>query len=999
MNLEAAGGQYTKGAKCECPNEAWVTFHRGRLVTGRLDKKLLGGGAKDGLFAQLNVVAGTEFTARVMGRIARTTSRWLMLRGFSLGLGDVAITESVHQRKQQVVKEAFAECTRLIKDSERGRLQAAPGMSVAQTLEAQLNGVLSRVRDTCGQEAVRVLHRSNAPLVMAQSGSKGSALNIAQMMAVVGQQTVSGARIKHAFFNRTLPHVPRFAEDPAARGFVASSFFSGLKPTEFFFHTMAGREGLVDTAVKTADTGYIQRRVMKACEDLSVQYDWTVRSAKKNIVQFRFGEDSLDPLVMEGSNNAPVNFAAMWKNLVNADEATLAAADVGASVLLTVSEDAAAASSKSKPGAAVPPTSSTKTKAPPSLPTTTAAATSSSSAEQHLGASQAELQAVVTKAVEANKTKYHFTDKFSADVIAFCFGLIQNHCDARSRLRVDDAKASVDERVRRYRTCINLAPCSVALLAEFMSRCGTKYWSKRCEPGTPCGALAAQSLCEPATQMTLRTFHFAGVASMSVTMGVPRLKEIINASKSIKTPIVRAPLKAFITDRLSANIAKAVVERVTLRDVLAQVSQVISSKRVYLRFTLNRHAIARRQINVTSATIRAKIIEYARRPMSPLKELQERHVVIEDNDHFLVHPYREEAGDVYFIMQSLRSMLMDVHIHGIDSARRVIVTKMEEDSSSSSSGAKPGFQLLAETADFLRVMTLPEVDGTRCTCNHVDAVAATLGIEAARTLIVNEIKAVLGAYSMSVDVRHIQLISDVMTHRGVVLGIQNYGIQKMNSGVLTMASFERTTDHLYNACVFQRSDRTLSVSESIIVGAPIPLGTNSFGLLLNYGTDAAQRQHTTAAASQRQFATNATTGIGSSSSNKVDEDAAAADGRSPTIKPAAWDLAAAAAVSAPAAATTTSIVGPVTNFFAASSSSNGGSTVGADGAAAGRRGAKVSFQSIFERSPLTAVPASSAAAAGSGRRAGVAHAPTRPRLYSMERARSGSFALDLSSAV
>jgi DNA-directed RNA polymerase III subunit RPC1 len=143
---------------------------------------------------------------------------------------------------------------------------------------------------------------------MAVCGSKGSNINISQMVACVGQQAVSGSRIQDGFSLRSLPHFQRGDRGPAARGFVQNSFFTGLTATEFFFHTMGGREGLVDTAVKTADTGYMQRRLMKALEDMCVQYDGTVRTAEQAVVQFVYGDDGLDPMSM-ADGALPVNLA------------------------------------------------------------------------------------------------------------------------------------------------------------------------------------------------------------------------------------------------------------------------------------------------------------------------------------------------------------------------------------------------------------------------------------------------------------------------------------------------------------------------------------------------------------------------------------------------------------------------------------------------------------------------------------------------------------------
>jgi DNA-directed RNA polymerase III subunit RPC1 len=275
-------------------------------------------------------------------------------------------------------------------------------------------------------------------------------------------------------------------------------------------------------------------------------------------------------------------------------------------------------------------------------------------------------------------------------------------------------------------------------------------------------------------------------------------------------------------------------------------------------------------MDVTAADIKERILEVARKPMSPLRGIAERHLEVFDRDSLHVLPTNDRepapttaAGRAaaaahltgaarldtsIFNLQALRTQLLDVIIHGVSSVRRVIVTEAPASKDAPKSSV-PRYLMLAETADMRRVMVMPGVDGLRTTCNHVATIEETLGIEAARQVIVQEIQGVMSAYSVTIDVRHIYVLADVMTHRGVVLGITRYGIQKMNSGVLTMASFERTTEHLYDAAVHQRSDRTLSVSESIIVGAPVPLGTNSFGQLLQPAVAAATTAAAGAAAS------------------------------------------------------------------------------------------------------------------------------------------------------
>ena len=143
--------------------------------------------------------------------------------------------------------------------------------------------------------------------------STGSKINVSQMVACVGQQIIAGNRVPNGFQDRSLPHFPKGAIDPLAKGFVSNSFYSGLRPTEFLFHAISGREGLVDTAVKTAETGYMARRLMKALEDLSSRYDRSVRNATGGVVQFVYGDDGLDPANLEGDGK-PVVFDRTWSH-------------------------------------------------------------------------------------------------------------------------------------------------------------------------------------------------------------------------------------------------------------------------------------------------------------------------------------------------------------------------------------------------------------------------------------------------------------------------------------------------------------------------------------------------------------------------------------------------------------------------------------------------------------------------------------------------------------
>ena len=224
-------------------------------------------------------------------------------------------SEKLLQRKENVIQEQYAKVDEHIKTLKEGKLDPQPGCTAEETLENVVQKELSRIRDDAAKACFRELSPFNAPLNMALCGSKGSNINIAQMIACVGQQVLSGSRIPNGFEDRSLPHFDRGSKNPKARGFVKNSFFSGLTPTEFFFHTMGGREGLVDTAVKTASTGYMQRRLVKALEGLCANYDGTVRNTDDSVIQFTYGEDQLDPQEMEGDSR-PVDFNRIWTDTV-----------------------------------------------------------------------------------------------------------------------------------------------------------------------------------------------------------------------------------------------------------------------------------------------------------------------------------------------------------------------------------------------------------------------------------------------------------------------------------------------------------------------------------------------------------------------------------------------------------------------------------------------------------------------------------------------------------
>ena len=363
-----------------------------------------------------------------------------------------------------------------------------------------------------------------------------------------------------------------------------------------------------------------------------------------------------------------------------------------------------------------------------------------------------------------------------------------------------------------------------------------KYDRAQIQPGEAVGAIGAQSISEPGTQMTLKTFHFAGVASMNVTLGVPRLKEIINASNVISTPIIEARLVQ--SDSMtSARIVKAQIEKTTLGEVVHYIKEVNRPMTSYIAIKLDMPTIQTLHLNISPSTVKSAILNGPTSSTRPaiLRLLKDRHITISEKGN-KIKVYPPEVKDsskgipshqkIYFVIQALKAALPQVIVQGIPSVSRAVINE-EADSAT----GKKNYYLLVEGYGLQEVMGCPGVLGHSSKSNHILELQKVLGIEAARSVIASEIKYIMQAYGITVDRRHLMLLSDVMTFKGEVLGITRFGVAKMKESVLMLASFEKTTDHLFDAAVHSREDSIVGVSECIIMGVPIPIGTGLFKLL------------------------------------------------------------------------------------------------------------------------------------------------------------------------
>ncbi len=277
-----------------CERDAYVRIVDGELLCGTIDKKAVG--AFDGqILHRIIRQYGTRMAAEFIDDLTKLAIRGIMISGFSFGIDDEDLAKTEHGQIREVLENAANDVERRIRIFREGQLEPMPGRTLEETLEMQIMQVLGRARDRTGEIAGRHLGLNNSAVVMAVSGARGSMLNLTQMAGCIGQQSVRGERIMRGYEDRTLPHYRKGDLGSDAHGFIKNSYKSGLSPTEFFFHAIGGREGLVDTAVRTSQSGYLQRRMINALQDLKVAYDGTVRTTGGRIIQFRYGEDGTDP--------------------------------------------------------------------------------------------------------------------------------------------------------------------------------------------------------------------------------------------------------------------------------------------------------------------------------------------------------------------------------------------------------------------------------------------------------------------------------------------------------------------------------------------------------------------------------------------------------------------------------------------------------------------------------------------------------------------------------
>lgn len=297
INLEMGNKSYDSEKDSSTSNN-YVKIVQGDIQQGVVDGDIYMKPSKGIIHVAYND-CGPKDTVDLLDALQNTVENFLVLNGFSVGISDLIADEDTKKQIDAKIQERKKQVEQVILQVHLDLFDNNTGKTNQQEFEDQIFGILNQATSDAGSLGQQSLSAENRLLAMVRSGSKGEPLNVAQMMACLGQTAIEGKRVPYGFTDRTLPHYKKYDDSSEARGFIESSFIRGLTPQQFFFHAMSGREGLIDTAVKTADTGYIQRQLIKSMEDLTVQHDGTVRDANNNIIQYHYGEDGINATKIE----------------------------------------------------------------------------------------------------------------------------------------------------------------------------------------------------------------------------------------------------------------------------------------------------------------------------------------------------------------------------------------------------------------------------------------------------------------------------------------------------------------------------------------------------------------------------------------------------------------------------------------------------------------------------------------------------------------------------
>ena len=867
INLEMMNSNYDNNKKVNSSNRKnellskynakanIVKIVNGIIKQGTFDKGLFTKTSK-GLIHTIYNDLGSERTCDFINDLQKIISYVLLVEGFSVGISDMIADKGTNEKIKGIINERKIQIEDIMQEFHLNIFEGIPGQSNKDYFESKVNGILNKTINETGKIGLENLDPQNRATYMVNSGSKGKLTNIAQMVACLGQQNVDGKRIPYGFEGRTLPHYYKYDDSAEARGFVQNSFISGQTPQEFFFHAMGGREGLIDTAVKTAQTGYVQRQLVKSMEDLKVGYDYSVRGSTGSIIQFIYGNDGMDGTNVESQsiyltklsyeeimNKYYFDAKTEWSNYYNktlSDKAKNTKQEFLDSIFKELLDHREYLISRVFNG------------------------------QIHNNINYPiHIQRVVENTVKRTKK----SNMLPIDIVKGNEKLINSlyiqnnfknneifkiliHIHLNPKVLISEYKISRDE----YKVVVNTIR--------------KKFHDSKISPGEMVGAVAAQSIGEPATQMTLNTFHFAGVSAKSnVTRGIPRLKELIHNSKNIKSVSTNIHLyDRYSQDKNKLTYIKNVLEFTNLKDLIISSSIYYDPPNVVGKTNIEEDKELLdiyREFSELDDSDKTNVSPWIIRLVFDKSVMMEKGVVMEDiylklleyDEDRILFTYTDDNSkdligrisinveeeedselelqdqtDFISILKNINDdILNNITIKGVQGVTDIIIsdeTKTIVKNDYNTEIIKKNI-LICDGQNILELFNNQYVDEFNTISNDINEVYDILGIEAAREILIKEITEVVEHAGEYINPRHIEILCDTMSCKGSLTSINRQGINRGDVGPLAKCSFEDTTDQLIKAGIFSEKDNLLGVSSNIMMGQTINSGTGFCKVLLD----------------------------------------------------------------------------------------------------------------------------------------------------------------------